>query len=746
MIVALSEKGGAEAKLGEKAYLLGAAKRSGLPVPDGFVIDASSVATLYDERLAARLLKASAAKVPDVKLVNSLLKQLTSSIDFPPSFLKAVRVACSKIPGATVLRLSHAGSPMHELPAHRTVMPIATIPELTDGIRTILGSYLQARARTGAITPPALLVQQLIEADVAGIASSFDPLTHDDEAMVIEAALGLGSPVVAGAITPDRYKVAKGTLKVIDQTVATQSWKLVANHAGKLAHRRVEGAHRSEPKLSPEDLLSLARLISEACALIRAPVELEWVKAGEEFSIVDLRVVSRSTRVGSPNLRAVSSAVLGRPANVTVRGIGASAGVVSGIVKVIHRITELEKLAPGQILVTELTSPAFVPAFSKAAAVVTDTGGVNSHAAVAAREMGIPCIVAAKTATHTLKDGQVVTVDGSEGLVYPGVVPAEAVTKDYGRSSWAKELGRAMEPITATKLYVNLTDPTVAQAAAQLAVDGVGLLRAEFMIAALGEHPQALLAKGKRAEMVAALSERLATVARAFAPRPVVYRLSDFKTSEYRNLKGGEAYEPKEENPALGFRGARRLIDQPAWLETELEMVRITREQMGHRNIWLMIPFVRVPEELAILRDRIHAAGLYQGADFKLWMMVEVPSNVILIRNFIAQGIDGISIGTNDLTSLIFGVDRDAGRLASLYPPTHPAVLEALVHVVSVAKHYAISSSICGQAASAYPEVVEALVRAGITSVSVSPDAVVQTRHLLASVERQVILDTLLHS
>lgn len=746
MIVALSEKGGGQAKLGEKAYLLSGAKRSGLPVPDGFVIDAGSVASLYDERIAARLIKASAVKVPDPKLVTSLTKQLTNSIDVPAALLKELKLAFGQLRGATVLRLSHAGNPMHELPAHRTVMPIATVSQLTEGIRTILGSYFQAKARTGVITPPALLVQELLEADVAGVASSFDPLTHDDEVVVIEAALGLGSPVVAGAITPDRYKVAKGTLRVIDQSVATQSWKLVANVAGKLAHRRVEGVHRSEPKLSPEDLLSLARLISEACSLLRAPVELEWVKAGQEFSIVDLRVVSHSARIASPNLRAVSSELLTKTANVTVQGIGASAGVASGMVKVIHRVAELEGLSPGQILVTELTSPAFVPAFSKAAAVVTDTGGVNSHAAVAAREMGIPCIVAAKTATYMLKDGQVVTVDGSEGVVYPGVVPVAVLSKGYGRSSWVRELDRSMGPTTATKLYVNLTDPTVAQAAAELPVDGVGLLRAEFMIAALGEHPQSLLAKGKRGQVVAALSERLAIVARAFSPRPVVYRLSDFKTSEYRNLKGGEQYEPREENPALGFRGARRLIDQPAWLETELEVVRTARDQLGHRNIWLMIPFVRVPEELAILRDRIHAAGLYQGADFKLWMMVEVPSNAILIRDFIAQGIDGISIGTNDLTSLIFGVDRDAGRLASLYPPTHPAVLQALVHVVAAAKRYAISSSICGQAASAYPEVVEALVRAGITSVSVSPDAVAQTRHLLASVERQVVLDTLLHS
>lgn len=746
MIVALSDKGGTRSTLGEKAYLLSAAKRSGLPVPDGFVIDATSVASSYDERIAERLVKASVAKAPDAKSVTSLLKQLTNSINFSPSFLKDLKLAFGKLRGTMVLRLSHQGSPMDELPIHRTVMPIATVLQLTDGIRTILGSYFEAKARTGVITPTALIVQQLVEADVAGVASSFDPLTHDDETMVIEAALGLGEPVVAGAITPDRYKVAKATLRVIDQSVGVQSWKLVANVAGTLAHRRVEGSLRSEPKLSPEDLLSLARLINEACLLLRAPVELEWVKAGEEFSIVDLRLVSRSARGVSPNLRTVTSDLLSKPANVTVRGIGASAGVASGMVKVIHRVAELEGLTPGQVLITELTSPAFVPAFSKAAAVVTDTGGVNSHAAVAAREMGIPCIVAAKTATQALKDGQVVTVDGSQGLVYPGVVGADSLTAGYGRSSWAKELGRSMGPPTATKLYVNLTDPTVAQAAAELPVDGVGLLRAEFMIAALGEHPQSLLAKGKRAEMVAALSERLATVARAFAPRPVVYRLSDFKTSEYRNLKGGEQYEPREENPALGFRGARRLIDQPAWLETELEVVRTARERMGHRNIWLMIPFVRVPEELAILRDRIEAAGLYQGADFKLWMMVEVPSNAILIRDFIGQGIDGISIGTNDLTSLIFGVDRDAGRLASLYPPTHPAVLEALVHVVGAAKRYGISSSICGQAASAYPEVVEALVKAGITSVSVSPDAAYHTRHLLASVERQVILDTLLHS
>jgi pyruvate,water dikinase len=365
----------------------------------------------------------------------------------------------------------------------------------------------------------------------------------------------------------------------------------------------------------------------------------------------------------------------------------------------------------------------------KACAIVTDHGGRTSHAAIVSRELGIPAVVGTENATKVLKTGEIVTVSGIKGEVYKGG-HIQAVTIEKKKETHIK---------TATKVYVNLAQPDLAEKVAQKHVDGIGLLRAEFMIADIGIHPKKMLHDHKRAAFVGKLAEQLEKFVKPFAPRPVIYRATDFKTNEYKALQGGKEFEPEESNPMLGYRGAYRYIHDPKVFEMELDAIKIVRNKHGLRNLWMMIPFVRTVQELIEVKKIIAAAGLHRTASFKLFMMVEIPANVILLDEFIKVGIDGVSIGSNDLTMLILGTDRDNSEVASEFDEQNPAVLWALEHTIKTAHKHGIMASICGQAPSVYPELTEKLVRWGVTSVSVSPDAVERTREIIAATEAKLL-------
>jgi len=357
---------------------------------------------------------------------------------------------------------------------------------------------------------------------------------------------------------------------------------------------------------------------------------------------------------------------------------------------------------------------------------VTDRGGRTAHAAIVSRELGIPCIVGTGNAMATLKDGQVITVDGSSGKVYDGKIEFAVEEKSKARSDIK----------TRTTLLVNLAQPELVDRVASRNVDGVGLLRAEFMVAQIGEHPSYMISQGRGQEFVDKLAEGLTTFAKAFHPRRVVYRTNDFKTNEYRALKGGENYEQSEENPMLGYRGASRYITDIETFKLELAAIKKVREK--YNNLWVMIPFVRTVDELAQTIKIMNGESLKRSEDFKIWMMVEVPSNIILLEKFLAVGIDGISIGSNDLTQLTLGVDRDSEKLAATFNEMDEAVMLSLERAIKVARSMGVTSSICGQAPSVYPELTEKLVEWGITSVSVSPDMIDRTREIIAEVEARL--------
>ncbi|KKT53872.1 MAG: Phosphoenolpyruvate synthase [Candidatus Woesebacteria bacterium GW2011_GWA1_44_23] len=379
-------------------------------------------------------------------------------------------------------------------------------------------------------------------------------------------------------------------------------------------------------------------------------------------------------------------------------------------------------------MVAPMTSPDYVPAMKKSAAIITDQGGQTSHAAIVSRELGIPCVVGTEEATKKLKDGEIVTVNGEAGQIFMGAnvktQVSEVKTDDKPKYKNTK---------TATKLYVNLAEPERAKEIAKKNIDGVGLLRAEFMIANIGIHPKEAIKRKVQGKFVEKLTKDIEVFCKAFHPRPVIYRATDFKTNEYRSLEGGKSWEPVEPNPMLGFRGAFRYISSPEVFNLELQAIKAVREK--YDNLHLMIPFVRSPEELAKVRRLVAVEGLFEKASFKFLMMVEIPVNIIQIEDFIKVGIDGVSIGSNDLTMLILGTDRDNSEVAQEFNERTPAVLWALRRVIRKCSAAGVTTSICGQAPSEYEDLVQKLVRWGVTSISINPDSIDRVRGVIAKAE-----------
>lgn len=571
----------------------------------------------------------------------------------------------------------------------------------------------------------AIPVQKMVESEKSGIMFTIDPVTNDKGNVVIEAIFGLGEMIVQGAVTPDHYEVAKKSHTIIKKEVHTQE-KMMRKKGLSNETVALDKKEGGRPKLTDEEILSLASIGQKLEHHYYFPQDSEWAIENGKIYIVQTRPV---TTVG--NKKDSTTASLHTKNELLGKGDPASPGMRSGPVKMLASAREIGKIAPGDVLVAEQTNPDFVPAMRKAVAIVTERGGRTSHAAIVSRELGIPAVVGAKDIRKRLKDGDVITVNGSTGEVYKGAVVSPSPSS---HGSGAKEHLK-----TATKVYVNLAEPSRAEAISHMNADGVGLLRAEFMIADIGTHPKKLIAEHKEHLFIDTLAAQLETFCTSFAPRPVVYRTTDFKTNEYRHLKGGEAYEPEEPNPMLGFRGAARYTADTRVFDMELEAIKKVRNKMGLKNLWLMVPFVRTPKELMDVKKLIAASDLTRSSTFKLWLMVEIPTNVIRIDDFLDVGIDGVSIGSNDLTMLMLGTDRDNSEVAYDFSERDPTMLWAFEHVIKACSKRGVTVSICGQAPSDYPDLVEKLVSWGITSISVNPDAVDHVRETIYEAEKKVV-------
>ncbi len=579
----------------------------------------------------------------------------------------------------------------------------------------------------------AIPVQMMVNSSTSGVMFTIDPVTNDKSKIVVEAIYGLGELIVQGAVTPDHFEVDKKSFKITSQKIAAQG-KMMIKQGGKNKQLAVPQNITSKQKITTAQVMEIARLGLKLEKHYYHPQDVEWAIEKGKVYIVQTRPIT-TMKSQSQNLQTKKEEDLDTSKQeLLVKGDPASPGIAWGPAKVIFSAGEIDKVISGDVLVTPQTNPDYVPAMKRAVAIVTERGGRTSHAAIVSRELGIAAVVGAPDATKILKTGNVVTVNGSKGEVYKGGLTSSqaAVLKAQTTVKSTRHLK------TATKVYVNMAQPDRVVDVSKMNVNGIGLLRAEFMIADIGTHPRKLIKEHKEKVFITKLAADLVKFCAAFNPRPIVYRATDFKTNEYRNLIGGKEFEPEESNPMLGFRGAYRYISDPRVFELELEAIKMVRNKYGYKNLWLMIPFVHTVAEMEEVKKIIAASGLSRSASFKLWLMVEIPSNVILIDKFCELGIDGVSIGSNDLTMLILGADRDNDEVTQVFDERNPAVLWALERVIRTCSKYKVTSSICGQAPSDFPELVEKLVTWGISSISVNPDVVDVVRENIYNVENKL--------
>ena len=737
--------------VGGKGANLGEMTKAGFPVPEGFIITVTAYKDFLEHnRLEEKIKKElEGLEVSDSKALEAASKKVERLITrsaFPKEIAHEIIRAYFKLGGDDVLEhpivAVRSSATAEDLPGasfagqQSTFLNVEGEANLIEKVKEAWASLFTARAifyratnkfdhfKVGIAVP----VQKMVESEKSGVLFTIDPVTNDKTKIVIEAIYGLGEMIVQGAVTPDHYEVNKKDLEVIAKNIGSQEKKMIKEGRTNIevSLTKSEGLRQ---KLSDSEILELAKLGKKLEYHYFFPQDAEWaIENGKTYLVQTRPVTTTGKEIGNWKLE------IGNSRALLVRGDPASPGIASGPVKILHSPKEIHRIEKGDVLVAEMTNPDYVPAMKKAVAIVTERGGRTSHAAIVSRELGIPAVVGAAGARKSLRDGLVVTVNGSTGEIFRGSLHSELRTQN----SMTREIpGKHLK--TATHVYVNMAEPERAKTIAKMNVDGVGLLRAEFMIAQIGTHPKKFIADKKEHLFVGDLTRGLETICEAFHPRPVVYRATDFRTNEYRNLKGGASYEPHEENPMLGFRGAARYIADPTVFELELEAIKEVRNKKKLRNLNLMIPFVRSAKELLEVKKIVVGSGLDRSATFKLWMMVEIPTNVILIEDYLDVGIDGISIGSNDLTMLILGVDRDNSEIARDYSELDPSVLWSLERVVKICAKRRVTSSICGQAPSDYPELVEKLVNWGITSVSVNPDAVDNVRETIYEAERRLV-------
>ncbi|MGV9745793.1 phosphoenolpyruvate synthase [Rhodococcus zopfii] len=733
--------------VGGKSANLGELTRAGFPVPAAFAlttdayIDAMQAAGVR-ARLAAEAVPA--ADIDDATLIRTSAELAALVTDSPvPDDMRADIVAAYEALGVNLPVAVRSSAPAEDAAdtsfagIHESYTNIIGADALVRAVQACWASLWSERARTyrglrGVTDEPsiAVVVQVMVKSESSGVAFTADPRTGELDRIVIEAALGLGEVVVGGQVEPDTYVVAKDSFEVLDVHRGHQEFQIASTDAGD--SRVAVDPARDTRVLDDDQLDRVARLAAGVEQHYGRPQDLEFAFAENELWIVQTRPIT--TLDTSP----VTAPSGNGDATPLLTGLGAGPGVATGRVRVLHELVDGKRLTDGEIIVAPMTRPDWLPILRRAGGIVTDGGGITCHAAIVGRELGKPVVVGARTATTDLRDGQVITVDGDAGAVFEGEV--HAAPRPSATATATPTVVGGAPTVTATAVYVNLATPDAAEAVAATDVDGVGLLRAEFMIteALAGEHPARLIGQGRREEYVTKMSDGVGRIAAAFAPRPVVYRAIDLRSNEFADLEGGEI-EPEEENPMIGYRGCFRYVRDPDLFSLDLDVLHRVRDQ--HPNVHLMIPFVRTRWELKECLAQLDAHPL--GADRRMlrWIMAEVPSVVYWLPEYAKLGIDGVSIGSNDLTQLMLGVDRDSEVCRDLFDTLDPAVLDAIDHIIERASAAGLTTSLCGQAVSTSTALAEHLVRRGITSVSVTPDAAARTRRTVAQAEQRILLD-----
>jgi len=772
--------GGKNASFGEMIRELGAA---GVRVPGGFAVTAEGYRALLDQpgvrdALRSVLEKLDADDLESLQSVGSQARRIVRDAPLPEALEREIREAYAELSGESgedatdvAVRSSATAEDLPEASfagQQETYLNVRGVSEVLDACHRCFASLFTDRAisyrtKRGFDHEQVLVsvgVQKMVRSDLAGSGVMFtlDTETGFGGVVLITSSWGLGETIVQGIVNPDEHLVFKPTGAEISRRLGSKEVALVYAGGGKGTRtREVSAARRSQFVLSREEAEQLAQY---AIAIERhyggragqpRPMDIEWAKdgrSGELFVVQARPETAHSVRRGL----ALETYTLEERGRALARGRAVGTQIGSGSVMVLESASQLRDFTEGSVLVTTMTDPDWEPVLRRAAAVVTDRGGRTCHAAIVSRELGIPCVVGAGDATHVLEDGQEVTVscaEGDEGVVFEGKLPFRKESLDVEQV-----------PSTRTKIYLNLADPDQAFRLSFLPVDGVGLVREEFIITHwIGAHPMALAHPERLEEadrraieertrgfaspsefFVSRLAEGIARIAAGFHPRPVIVRLSDFKTNEYAGLVGGATFEFDEENPMLGFRGASRYAHDRYrdGFALECEALRRVREDMGLDNVVVMIPFCRTVDEAHQVQEEMARNGLARGRNgLRVYVMCEIPANVLLVDEF-AQHFDGFSIGSNDLTQLVLGVDRDSEVLSGTFDERDPAVARALRMAVEGAHEAGVPIGICGQAPSDHPQVAEMLVRLGIDSLSLSPDVAVKTKLAVAEIEKDL--------
>jgi len=778
--------GGKNASLGEMVREL---TDKGVKVPDGFAVTADAFRHFIREAQLDDFIRDTLADLDTRDMANlsqrgHAVRRAIRSAALPQDLQVQIAEAYRQLQGASALPLDVAvrsSATAEDLPdasfagQQETYLNVQGIAALLETCKRCFASLFTDRAISYRVDKGfehikvalSIGVQRMVRSDLAcaGVMFTIDTESGFRDAVLISAAYGLGENVVQGSVTPDEYTVFKTTLKtghrpILQKTVGSKEFKLIYDTGGgkMVKNVPVAPADRAKLALSDDEVLQLARwgcIVEDHYSAKRgapAPMDLEWAKDGNtgELFIVQARPETVQSR---KNPDVLETYRLGQRSAVLVSGRSVGEKIATGRVRVIQSAQFIDQFQEGEVLVTDKTDPDWQPIMKKAAAIITNRGGRTCHAAIVSRELGVPAIVGTERGTDALTDGQMVTVscaEGDAGFVYEGALPFEVEHTDL------KALGKPH-----TKVMMNLANPEEAFSLSFIPNDGVGLARMEFIVStSIKIHPLALVHFDELADPVAKaeiarltsgyadkpqffvdkLAQGVAMLAAAFHPKDVILRLSDFKTNEYANLIGGSAYEPHEENPMLGFRGASR-YDHPRYRDgfaLECRAVRKVRDEMGLTNLKLMIPFCRTVEEGQRVQAEMARHGLRRGENaLEIYVMCEIPSNVILADEF-ADIFDGFSIGSNDLTQLILGVDRDSEVVAPLFDERNPAVKKMIAQVIATCRARGRKIGICGQAPSDYPDFAQFLVEQGIDSISLNPDTVLKTT--LAILETEAAL------
>ncbi|HOT07134.1 MAG: Phosphoenolpyruvate synthase [Methanosaeta sp. PtaB.Bin039] len=736
--------------VGGKGASLGEMIGIGVPVPGGFAVTAQAFRDFIERAGIAQQLFASlnvnVSNQESLLKAEAQAKKLIMEAKVPHDIEEAIKSRYNELcerEGEQVFVAVRSSATAEDLPdasfagQQETYLNMRGADAVFDAVRKCWASLYGARAIFYRVEQGfdhekvnlSAIVQIMVDSEKSGVMFSSQPSTGQP-VVVIEAAWGLGETVVSGSVSPDNYEVDRSSRKIVNRYIASKEIMTVRDRTtGETVTIPVPADKKEAVVLTDSEILDLARYAEVLEKHYGMPQDIEFGVQGGKIYILQSRPI---TTIASGQKK-------GEPASsgkILISGLGASPGVATGEVRLISSSRDLDKIKQGDIMVTVMTMPDMVPGMRRAGAIVTDEGGMACHAAIVSRELGCPAVVGSKKATKVLKEGMLVTVDGTKGQVYEGRVVTEAA-----KASAAPTAGMAVsyKPITATEVKVNISEPSRAQAAAATLADGVGLLRIEHMILEMGKTPNYYIQNGLSEQYVDDLVKNIKVVADAFFPRPVWVRTLDAPTDEFRAMQGGEG-EPHEHNPMLGWRGIRRDLTETDHFRLEVSAFK-KLHQMGLTNVGIMLPLVQHFSELRRAKEIMVQEGL-DLEKIDVGIMVETPAAALTIDEFIDEGLDFVSFGTNDLTQYTLAVDRNNENVAPLFTELHPAVIKLIEYVVERCRDAGVVTSICGQAGS-YPEMAKRLVEIGISSISANIDAVAVVRETVARSELRMMLESL---